>query len=181
MIKKTITYTNWNDESVTEDLYFHITKSEILDNVDLRRRFEELKNRLEGAERDLSEDDVREVISLIRVLLKLSYGVRSEDGKRFKKSDELYLEFSESAAYDAVLFDMFENPNRAVSFMTGIIPKDLMDKVELQRAKNQALEAQQEQAFVAEETARIEAEGGDVEETPEETIARLKAELSKTS
>lgn len=130
MIKKTVTYTDFDDNQVTEDLYFHVSKTELLDNVHLRLEVQELSNRLEGASRELSETDIKDMVAFVRKLIDLSYGVRSEDGRRFRKSADILEDFHDSPAYDEVLFGLFKNPEEANDFLRNVIPKDLLESVQ---------------------------------------------------
>lgn len=134
MIKKTITYTDYNDDSVTETFHFHLSKDKLLDNLDLQDEFDALEEMLAGEKRELKREETKRILALVKELIKLSYGVRSEDGKKFRQGDDLYRDFADSAAYDAILFSLFENPEKALEFMAGIMPKDLMEK-----AREQAL------------------------------------------
>lgn len=129
MLKKTVEYTDFNDNRATETLYFNITKTELADNLHLQSELERIQEELGGDPRDLTPDEVQKVLNLVKTLMKLSYGVRSDDGKRFIKSEEVWTEFTQTAVYDAFLFSLFENPDNAVSFMLGIIPSDLRGQV----------------------------------------------------
>ena len=132
MIKETITYEDFNGDKQTEDLYFNITKTELSDFLD---RYEELKRmqaRFEGLSRDLNMSEIKEMIGVVKMFVEASYGVRSEDGKRFRKSPEIWADFRDSAAYDEFLFSLFQNPDKIMPFLNGIMPKDLKEEAEKQ-------------------------------------------------
>lgn len=135
MLKQTISYTDFNDQPQEETLYFNLSKTELADHLYLQERFANLKEKLEGPEHTLSTEDILTLLDLVKTLMKLSYGLRSEDGKRFQKSDDIWTEFTQTAAYDAYLFSLFEDPTRAVSFMLGILPADLREEAEKTVAK----------------------------------------------
>ena len=168
MIKKTVTYEDYNEKAVTEDFYFHISKADLLDNMDLRIQLTTLAAALEQMENETSEDIIQEMINIIRDLIRISYGVRSEDGKRFRKSEDIYLDFRESAAYDSLLFGLFADPDSAIAFMRGIMPKDLLaqldeeqrpkpqDRLEKKPASDQKVISFDEIATDAEKKARAE-------------------------
>lgn len=135
MIKQTISFTDYNGTPTVEDHYFHATKAELLDHLDIKPQLEELSRRLEGDNgevRDLREDEVMDILNLVKRLVRLSFGQRSKDGKNFYKGDDIWREFESSAAYDAMLFALFENPEKAFAFMSGIMPKDLLEQAEAQ-------------------------------------------------
>lgn len=125
MIKKTVHYTDFNDMPQTKHLYFHVSKNELIDNLDLQDELESMQRMLSGDERELERHEVQKMIDLIRRLFRISYGERSEDGQNFRKSDAIWEKFASSPAYDECLFEMFQNPEEAFQFMSGIMPKDL--------------------------------------------------------
>ena len=136
MIKQTVSFTDYNGDPQIEDIYFHATKAQLLDAMDIKPQLEALQRRLEGDDgevRELKDEETMEILQLIKRLVKMSYGVRSKDGKNFYKGDDLFREFESSAAYDAMLFALFENPEKAFAFMSGIMPKDLLEQAEAQK------------------------------------------------
>lgn len=137
MLKQTVTYTDYNDEQQTEDLYFNLTKTEVAENLfDLLPRIEAFAKATDGPLRELSNDEVKEMLDIVKVLIKASYGERSPDGKYFRKSEQIYTDFTQSAVYDKFVFDMFEDVEKANNFMIGIMPKDLRESEEVQAAVN---------------------------------------------
>ena len=130
MLKQTVTYTDFDDVERTETLYFNITKSELLANLDLKERLEKSANMLKGAERELTPEEINEVVQLVKLFMRLSYGVRSEDGRRFKKNADIWEAFTETAAYDAFFMSLFTETNKAIDFLVGVVPKDLRDAAE---------------------------------------------------
>lgn len=135
MIKQTVNYTDFDGNEQEETLYFNITKTEMTDMLDFKDDLEALSKRLSGPERVLDDKDVKDILSVVKRLARDSYGIRSEDGKRFKKSPEIWQEFTETAVYDAWMFGMFENPTKAFDFMTGILPQDLVEEARAQMGK----------------------------------------------
>lgn len=183
MIKKTITYIDYNDEYQTEEMYFHVSKSELLDNIDLKTDLEDVYASLndEEGDRQLTEEEVRAIINIVKRIIRISYGVRSADGKRFSKNDDNWNDFKDSAAYDAVLFEMFEDPEEGFKFLQGVLPKDLLEK---------ATEAQKTQGGIAPQdhlpkqvaspsSTQEDVQFNDESEAADE-IARLRAELART-
>lgn len=128
MIKKTITYQTYTGRERTEDLWFHATKAELFDHLDLTEELEELSANLSGTEkRDLSKAEIMQILKLVKRLVRISYGRRSDDGEKFYKTEEAWQDFAATPAYDALLMGLFENPEEAISFMTGIMPPDLIE------------------------------------------------------
>lgn len=129
MLKKTVSYTDFDDKPQQETLWFNLTKADVLDNLDLIEEAEGVQNMLDGEKRSLTTSEIRRLIQLVKKIAQLSYGVRSEDGKRFSKKPELWEEFLETAVYDQFLVDLFTKPEEGYAFIVGILPKDLTDQV----------------------------------------------------
>jgi hypothetical protein len=127
MLKRTITYTDFNDQQVTETLYFNITKTELAGHLEMKDKLEEMQRNLSGPPRDLTTKEVQEILDLVKFFMKTAYGLRSEDGRRFKKSEEIWEDFTQTAAYDEFLFSLFEKPEAAVNFLIEVLPADLRD------------------------------------------------------
>lgn len=128
MLKQTVSYTDFNDQETTETLYFNLTKTELADNLNLEDELQKIQTDFTGrGDRPLEKHEIRRVLELVKTFMRLSYGVRSEDGKRFRKTPEIWEEFTETAAYDAFLFSLFQDPEKAFGFMIGILPKDARD------------------------------------------------------
>ena len=124
MLKKTVTYTDFNGIEQTEDLYFN------LNNIELMK----IKDKIPYWEDNLkfetiTQQDVDKLIDAFEILILASYGVKSEDGKRFIKNDKIRSDFEQSAVFDAVINEFLEDPSVFTSFMTGILPKKIADKI----------------------------------------------------
>lgn len=121
MIKKTIEYTNYNGEKVKEDLYFNLSKAEIMEY--------EL-GFAGGMSKHLTEiieaENVTELVALFKNLLLLSYGIKSSDGRTFLKKDidgrPLSIGFSQTEAYSELFMELATNSDLASEFVNGIMP-----------------------------------------------------------
>lgn len=132
MLKKTIKYTDFNDVEVTEDFYFNLTTAELLEmetssNGGLKTKLERLIN----------TRDVPAIMSIFKEIVMKSYGVKSDDGKRFIKNQEVLDEFMQSNAYSELYVELTTNTDSAIEFITGIIPKDLSKQIDASTVKNQ--------------------------------------------
>lgn len=121
MLKRSIKYTNFNDEEVTGVFYFNLSKSELV----------ELEMSYSGAglqatmQRIIDTRDSEELIKEFKKIILLSYGVKSDDGETFEKSDELRERFQQTAAYQALFMELATDENAASTFIIGIMPKDM--------------------------------------------------------
>lgn len=176
MIKKTVTYVTYTGESRTRDLYFHLTKAKLMDHLYLKDRFESATKMLQGEKRDLKDEETYELLQLIKLIINLSYGERSEDGEYFRQTEEIQRNFLDSPAYDAMLWQLFENPAQAVSFLGEVMPADLMEEAQKQMEPKAPQDRLQKKAPVA-KAEKFDDDKVVGEETPEERKARLQAEL----
>ena len=124
MLKKTITYTDFNGVERTEDFYFNLTKAEIA----------EMELSMPGGmsatvKRIIEAQDTKELIAIFKDLLLRSYGVKSPDGRRFIKKDELREEFSQTEAYSELFMELATEAKAASDFVNGIIPADMQEQL----------------------------------------------------
>lgn len=124
MLKKTVTYEDFNGATVTEDLYFNLTKSE-LTNLQLSKEggFDTYIQRIVDAK------DAPELAKAFRGIILMSYGEKSADGKRFIKlaSDghKLADDFSQSAAFDELYMELITDDKAAAAFINGVVPQNV--------------------------------------------------------
>lgn len=118
MLKKTITWTDYNDVERTEDFYFNLNKAEVAE-MDLSKTGG-LANHIE---RITATQDAPEMIQLFKDLILKAYGEKSPDGRRFIKNDKLREEFSQTEAYSILFMELVSDAGAASSFVNGIVPQ----------------------------------------------------------
>lgn len=122
MLKKTVTYEDpFNPgEEVTQDLYFNLTKAEL---VEMEMQVAGgLKEHLEGIAR---AQDGGQIMAEMKAIILKAYGKR--DGTNFIKNDKIREEFESSEAYSTMFMEMVTEADKAVEFVQGIMPKGLAD------------------------------------------------------
>lgn len=120
MLKKTITYVDYDGNERTEDFYFNLSKAEILE-MDLVAQGG-LERLIEKITR---EQDGKRLVELFKDLILRSYGEKSMDGKRFIKTDEAKEAFSQTEAYSQLFMELATDEKAAAAFVNGIVPSDL--------------------------------------------------------
>ena len=131
MIKKTVTYTDYNGVERTESFYFHFSEAEILDmEMSTEGGFAERVQRIIDAKNQT------ELLKVIKQFVYDAYGVKSEDGKRFMKNDEVKAAFIESPAYSEIFMEMLTNDKLAAEFVNGVVPANMKDKLAALANKN---------------------------------------------
>jgi hypothetical protein len=124
MIKETVTYTDFDNNEVTEELYFHISTSELIDwYAQEGEDFpEQLKKLAESGNAPV-------IINTFKEIMAKGYGARVEgNSTRFFKDDRQTKEFISSPAFDQLLFDLMSDPKRAEKFFNGMFPADLVEQ-----------------------------------------------------
>lgn len=124
MLKKTITYTDYNGLDRKEDFYFNLSKAEIAT----------MEMSTEGglAEMITKVVEAKDQVAIIKIFKDLvlnSYGEKSADGKRFIKSEELSTAFSQTEAYSIIFMELATDAEKAAEFVNGIIPADMSKQI----------------------------------------------------
>lgn len=124
MIKKTVTYVDFNDAKKTEDLYFHMTQPELVKlSVSKEGGFERYLQRI------IQTENMKEIVDTLDEVIRLTYGEKTVDG-RFEKSPEILKKFVSSEAYNTVFMEVAQSTEAAAEFINGVIPKNLKNQVE---------------------------------------------------
>ncbi len=125
MLKREITYEDFNGESATDIFYFNISKPELIE-MDVEHE--------EGMgawlKRVVATKDHKSLLKEFKELVLLAYGQKSDDGKRFVKSDQIREEFSQTAAYQELFMELATNDGAAAEFLIGALPKDMTTALE---------------------------------------------------
>lgn len=127
MLKKVITYTDYNGEDRTEPFYFNLSRSELVDmaigdKIDLGQKL-----------RSISEETNKtKLMDAFKEIIKASYGIKSDDGRRFIKNDEVFEEFTQTEAYANLITEIVFDASKAVEFINGIMPKKFLDEINAQ-------------------------------------------------
>ena len=118
MLKKTITYTDYDGVERTEDFFFNLSKAEVAEM--------ELSNH-GGMERLIQQiamtQDRKRLVELFKEIILKAYGEKSMDGRRFIKSKELSEAFSQTEAYSELFMQLATDTEAASTFINGIMPK----------------------------------------------------------
>lgn len=131
MLKKTITYTDYNGQERTEDFYFNLSKAEIMEmELSTVGGFGEMLQRIIAAQ------DGPTIVKIFKELVLKAYGEKTPDGKRFVKSDELREAFAQTEAYSNLFMELATDSKAASDFVNGVIPADLAAEAQKQAAAN---------------------------------------------
>lgn len=135
MFSDTVTYVDFNGNTQTDTLWFNISQADVLEDISLIDRAEAVDRLVQGDRRELNTAEKQQILDLVKDFMRLAYGVKSADGRHFRKTKEIWEDFRWSNAYDKYLTDLFVNPERAAAFGANVLPKDLRDRAAAEQAK----------------------------------------------
>ena len=121
MLKKTITYKDWNDLERTEDHYFNLNKPEVV------KMQESVKGGYDVQLKAIAAGmNGAGIMKFFEDLIIASYGEKSDDGRRFEKSPAISKAFMETRAYEALFEELITDAKAAAAFVNAIMPPDLV-------------------------------------------------------
>ena len=120
MFKKTITYEDYKGNTRTEDFYFNLNKAELV----------ELELSTNGGltvmmDRIIAAQDNATLFKIFKDLVSKSYGVLSDDGRKFVKNQEVLDDFMQTEAYSIIFSELATNEEAAAEFFNNVIPQNL--------------------------------------------------------
>ena len=128
MIKKTVTYKDFDGNERTEDFYFHLTEQELTEwelSVD---------GGLSGVlTRIVNSSDNKTMIEIFKSLLVKSYGEKTPDGRGFIKNDTVLNNFIYTQAFSDLYMELATDDKKAAEFVNGIMPAGIIEKAEQAR------------------------------------------------
>ena len=117
MLKKTITYTDYNGNTRTEDFYFNLSQAEVTEMMlSVDGGLTEMIRRIVAAQ------DGKQIISTFKDIVLKAYGEKSPDGKRFVKNQELRDAFAQTEAYSKLFMELATDADAVAVFVNGILP-----------------------------------------------------------
>lgn len=132
MLKKTITYTDYNGTTRKEDFYFNLTQAEVTElEVSVEGGLVEQINRIVAAQNG------KVIIETFKDIILRAYGEKSPDGRRFIKNQEVRDAFAQTEAYSNLFMELATDAKAASEFVNGIVPP----KAEKAAPANQSAEA----------------------------------------
>lgn len=124
MLKKTITYTDYNDVERTETFYFNLSESELTE-----MQLSTDGGLAERLQKMIDSKDVPSVTKVFKEIILKAYGEKSADGKYFRKSEELSNAFVATEAYNKLYMELLQDPDKLAEFINGLLPKSVRDEV----------------------------------------------------
>lgn len=118
MLKKTITYNDYDGNERTETHYFDLNEVEAT----------EMELSVEGGmskklETIAKSENKAAMFQFFKSLIEKSYGIKSEDGRRFIKSEQITEEFTQTRAYTKLIMELAQDGEKLAAFFNGVMPK----------------------------------------------------------
>lgn len=137
MFKKTITYTDFDNNERTETHYFNMTQTELINFVtdmpdDVTNSLREQGENVDPEQAALALIEKiggKGIINFIKELMLKSYGIKSEDGRRFVKSKQITEEFEQTIAFDEIFMEFMQDEKSGSDFINAIIPASMLNKM----------------------------------------------------
>ena len=135
MIKMNVSAETFDGDMVTETLWFHMNK---VDLIELQQSepggfTDTLQAFMSRKPEDWTMKDKFKLFDFFRTMVDKAYGERSSDGKRFRKSPEILANFKDSIFYDEFVLSLLEDEEKSIKFFNGVMPKDLIEQAKKER------------------------------------------------
>lgn len=118
MLKRTITYTDYDGLERTEDFYFNLTRAEVAEmELSVDGGLIKMLNKIVEAK------DGKRIIETLKDFILKAYGEKSPDGRRFIKNDEVRANFAQTEAYSKLFMELALDADAAAKFINAIVPK----------------------------------------------------------
>lgn len=123
MLKKEITYEDYDGVERTEEFNFFLSESDLM----------EMELLTDGGfggmlERIVKAKNTKSLITTFKDLILRSYGEKSLDGKYFIHSEEISAKFAASPAYTKLFMELLTDETAGVEFLKGILPKKILEE-----------------------------------------------------
>ena len=117
MLKKTVTYTDYDGEKRTEDFYFNLNRAEVTEmQLSTEGGMEKMLKKI------IDSRDGKRITEVFKDIVLRAYGEKSGDGKRFIKTQELRDAFEQTEAYVEIFMELATDADAAAAFVRGILP-----------------------------------------------------------
>lgn len=124
MLKKSITYTDFNGEKRTEDYYFNLSRAELTE-----MQMSVNGGMTEYLQQIVNSQDNKEIFAIFKEIIFKSIGEKSVDGKRFIKNNEIRESFEQSEAYSELLIELMSDAAKASDFVNALIPDTVQEQI----------------------------------------------------
>lgn len=134
MLKKEVTYVDYEGTTRTEEYFFNLTEAEVLVWMTTAGEYTLDKVLMRLAQ----ERNGKRIMETFEDLIKRSYGRPSLDGRKFEKSEEIWLDFYQTEGYSKIFTELVTNAKAASAFVNAIIPSKMAQEINKAMIDNSA-------------------------------------------
>ncbi len=114
-----MTYTDFDGTERTENFYFNLTKAELAEwelctNGGMTVKMTEIAQSNDGPT----------ITKAFKEIIRKAYGEKSDDGRTFRKSEEISDRFEATQAYSDLFVELVTDVDKATAFINAIMPND---------------------------------------------------------
>ena len=125
MLKKVITYKDYDNNDKTEALYFHLNKFEWLELETYTKG-----GLIENLEHAIESGNAKKTIDILKKIILRSYGEKNPETGGFEKSEDMAVRFSRTEAFSELFYELAYNEESSKTFFLGLIPNELRGEAE---------------------------------------------------
>lgn len=134
MYQRSITYTDFNDVERTETIFFNLSKAELS-----KMASSEGGGFAARMQRMMDAKNITEIVDTVMWLIDQSYGIKTDDGRYFRKDKKYLDDFKSSPLYDEFWMALMNEENTMSDFIVGVMPKDMQAEIKI-RVSNKLIE-----------------------------------------
>lgn len=123
MLKKSITYKDYDGNDKTSTLYFHLNKFEWLELETYTKG-----GLIENLQHAIETGNAKKTIDILKKIILRAYGEKNPETGTFEKSDDIAIRFSKTEAFSELFYELAYNEESSKAFFLGLIPSELREE-----------------------------------------------------
>ena len=123
MLKKIVSYIDYDDNVKSDTLYFHLNRFEWLELETYTKG-----GLIENLQHALETNNAKKTIDLLKKIILRAYGEKNAETGAFEKDDDKAVKFSKTDAFSTLFYELAYNEDASKAFFVGLIPKELRDE-----------------------------------------------------
>lgn len=120
MLKKQITFKDYDGNDKTTTLYFHLNKFEWLELEAYTKG-----GLIENLQHAIETGNAKKTIDILKKIILRAYGEKNSETGAFEKSDDIAIRFSKTDAFSELFYELAYDEEKSQSFFMGLIPVEL--------------------------------------------------------
>lgn len=125
MLKKMITYKDYDGNDRTDTLYFHLNKFEWLELETYTKG-----GLIENLQHAIETGNAKKTIDILKKIILRAYGEKDPETGTFEKNDDIAIRFSKTEAFSELFYELAYNGEASKHFFLGLIPPELRAEAE---------------------------------------------------